>query len=126
MSLLQIFLPVIWTVVAVLVGLVLYKTSESVVQVRVARVTGSAAIAAIAFYGLYRATPRELLAPSTTGNLSIPVASMKLTQRYVEEALSNVRDDLAPHCQAGAVHKVQDALLQAQSDIRGYLASANP
>jgi hypothetical protein len=61
MSTLQILMPVVWTIVSTVVGLALYRTSEAIVQVRSARVAGSAAIALLAFYGLYRATPTSLL-----------------------------------------------------------------
>ena len=63
MSALQIFLPVIWTAVATGVGLLLYRTSQARVTLKGVRVAGSAAIALLAFYGMYRATPPTLLSP---------------------------------------------------------------
>ena len=99
-STLQILIPVVWAVVATLVGLALYRTSEAMVQVRAARVAGSAAIAVLAFYGLYRATPASLL---THGG------HLEVIQQQVDEAISR-NHDASVDCISGDRKHCQDEL----------------
>jgi hypothetical protein len=66
---LTLLLPVLWAVIATLIGLALYKTSKALFESqksnttasRRIRLTGSVTIAALAFYGMKWATPPQRL-----------------------------------------------------------------
>lgn len=67
MQVLRILLPVVWAVVAAVIGWLLYKRSTSRIELKWVAFTGAAVIAAAAFYGMYRATPTGLLADPQLG-----------------------------------------------------------
>jgi hypothetical protein len=115
---LQIVMPVLWTIVSTLVALALYKTSKVIVQAKGARVAGSAAIAVLAFYGLFRATPTKLLEP--------PAAQERyeVLQRDLDNAAARMpeakKDCLSAdhdHCLA-ALATIEANLQNAQDFIR--------
>jgi|HubBroStandDraft_6_1064221.scaffolds.fasta_scaffold259753_2 hypothetical protein len=64
---LTLFLPVIWALVGTAIGLLLYKSSSALYQGKGLRLTGSVVIAALAFYGMLRATPSGRLAGPQEG-----------------------------------------------------------
>ena len=67
MYLLQISIPVIWAIVAIVAGRLLYSYSTATVESRGIRITGAVLISMACFYGMYRATPDALLQPVPGG-----------------------------------------------------------
>ena len=91
MSYITLMLPVIWAVVATGIGLLLYKSSRAVfedsaqrqgLRNRRIRLTGSIVIAAIAFLGMERSTPRERL-------YELPVGSLIVQRSAIQEMYEN-------------------------------------
>ena len=76
---LTLLLPVLWAVIAMLIGLALYKTSKAFFESqskntsasRTLRLTGSVTIAALAFYGMKWATPPQRLQAIPDGAIVI-------------------------------------------------------
>jgi hypothetical protein len=79
-ELLSLVLPVLWALIGTLIGLLLYRSSSAFFSstqktqkgTRAIRLTGSIAIAAIAFYGMKAATPPERLLGARQGTVLVP------------------------------------------------------
>lgn len=90
-------LPVAWAVIATLIGIVLYRSSEAVFEnftgsngaKRSLRLTGSVVIAALAFYGIKVSTPAQNLVAANPGMAQVPVAEVRLA---ISKANENVND----------------------------------
>lgn len=83
---LTLFMPVIWALVGTAIGLLLYKTSSAFYKRKGLRLTGSVVIAALAFYGMLRATPSRRLEGPQVGMSSVHSASLE-TVRNMTNAL---------------------------------------
>jgi hypothetical protein len=85
---LSLLLPILWALIATVVGLLLYKTSEALFEskqkdetgTKRLRLLGSVTIAALAFYGMKYATPSERLRAAPI----IPEGSIVLKRNDVE------------------------------------------
>ncbi len=68
LDLIILFIPVIWAIVSALIGLILYKSSKAFFTLnhsnRQIRLVGSVVIAALAFWGIKNATPKNRLESS--------------------------------------------------------------
>jgi hypothetical protein len=77
MQILRLLLPVLWAVVSTVIGWFLYKWSTAKIESKGAAFTGAAVIAAAAFYGMFVATPRRLLADPELGAASRAAAELE-------------------------------------------------
>ena len=76
-EIITLFLPVCWAVVSTIIALVLYKSSEAFFESnnktkgkqRKIRIVGSVTIAAVAFFGMQYATPKERLKQLPKGSI---------------------------------------------------------
>ncbi|MCF6368345.1 hypothetical protein [Rhizobium halophilum] len=105
-DLLPVFLPVIWLLVATIVALILYRTSETLFEERAAkstqgrrvRLTGSVVIAALAFYGLKTSTSTAAL-DVRTGYLPVNEVRANLLAQKLATAASqlHIANECAGH-----------------------------
>jgi hypothetical protein len=86
LEILKLLVPVLWAMVAALIGRWLYRYSTAKFHVRWAGFTGSAAIALACFYGLYRATPRSLIERVPPGEIIVDEPRMKRISDLAESA----------------------------------------
>ncbi|ESZ56002.1 hypothetical protein X727_33005 [Mesorhizobium sp. L103C119B0] len=113
MEILKLLLPVFWAVVSTGVGVILYRTSSALFEskqlkdgtTRRLRLAGSVTIAALAFLGMWYATPRESLQPNLNGYA-----------QYKVEAINRIAD-LAQQINDKAVD-LSACLNEPQSDCR--------
>jgi hypothetical protein len=110
MSVLQLFVPIVWMVIATIVGLVLYRTSKAVVRLKSIRVAGSAAIALVAFYGMYKATPLSLLASPYSERA-------RVLQRDLADSLETL-NGATKDCLAPGPELCRRALITLQSQLK--------
>lgn len=98
-----IFLPVIWAIVATGIGMLLYRSSKalftaSTTQVRGIRLTGSAAIAAVAFFGIKWATPAATLNVVDPGQVVVSQSALETVAAKaddLEDELVTANGDVA-------------------------------
>ncbi|BCG65195.1 MAG: hypothetical protein methR_P3020 [Methyloprofundus sp.] len=92
------FLPVAWALIATLIGIVLYKSSDAFFeqtsgqknQKRTLRLTGSVVIAALAFYGIKNATPDQNLLATAPGMLQVSIAELQSIESKLEENINDL------------------------------------
>src|SRR5215467_11904438 len=118
------FLPVAWAIVATIIGLVLYKSSEALFEqtrrssgeTRRIRLVGSVVIAAVAFGGMKYSTPSAVLDPYPADSLLISKAKIQM----LLDQSSRVEDSLLP---LGACLSLE-AGKQCQKDYDSVLSAA--
>lgn len=95
MEMLRIFLPVIWVIVAVPIGVFLYRNSTAKLETKRLMVTGAGLISMLAFLGMYLATPRSFSECTTPGNSVVRAADLQRLRdetREVQERIAAARD----------------------------------
>lgn len=110
MTLLNIFMPVIWAVVAAAIGMSLYKTSDALVEEtsrqqirgRRIRLTGSAAIAALAYASMWYATVHDKNI-GLRENISQGYRTSVAVDRLTLEALAAVTNGDADSCKKALI-----------------------
>jgi len=93
-EILKIVLPIVWVVVASLVGWFLYRYSTTKLDTKWVVVTGAFLIAAACFYGLYRATPRSFTECVKPGELVVrepDIARLRDRARDLKERVNALR-----------------------------------
>jgi ABC-type phosphate transport system auxiliary subunit len=122
------FLPVIWAVIATIIGLALYKTSDAFFESsqnsggasKKIRLVGSVTIAAVAFYGMKLATPSNRLQGIPDGAVVISSADV----RALYDASSKL--DRSGLELEGCVHTedLEDCSRKVE-DVRNQISSLN-
>jgi hypothetical protein len=85
MQVLRLLLPVLWAVVATVIGWFLYKWSTAKIESKRLAFTGAVVIAAMAFYGMFRATPASLLLDPQLGAASRAAAELADTAAQADK-----------------------------------------
>jgi hypothetical protein len=91
-------LPVVWALVATLIAMILYRTSSGLFEQRVqkqtvtrrVRMTGSIFIAALAFVGLAKSTPPNVMTIESRDLVKVPVSEVRMLRdrvHYLENQL---------------------------------------
>lgn len=91
-------LPVAWALVATLIGIVLYRSSDAFFeqfsaskgQKRTLRLTGSIVIAALAFYGMKISTPEQNLVANAPGMLQVSSTELRSMENKVDENINDL------------------------------------
>jgi hypothetical protein len=104
MDMITLVLPVIWAIVATIIGIVLYRTSSALfhsverskTRTRTIRLTGSVAIAAFAFFAMKLATPTERLRTTNT----VVASQIGEIERATLEAQAALTNDDPSTCRA--------------------------
>lgn len=94
-DLLRIVLPLIWAVLAALIGWFLYRYGTVKIETRWAAITGAVVIALLFFYGMYRVTPgsiTECIAPGATVVLTSDAARVRALARDLRQDIASVRE----------------------------------
>jgi hypothetical protein len=95
-ELIRLLLPVIWAIVSTAIGLILYRTSSAFFEdtqqtqgsKRKIRIVGSICIAALAYIGLWRATPTSL-------QVGVPLDSQLVRQVDIHAAGESIQEAAA-------------------------------
>jgi hypothetical protein len=119
-DLITLLLPIAWASVATVIGLVLYRSSKALIQSvttseakkRTIRLTGSVAIAALAFFAMKWATPAQRL---TTTNAVIRGDLDRLQRSYLEAEAALAVNDI-PACRT-AVTEMGHVATQLRSEL---------
>lgn|GEM_PF-2921978 len=125
---LTLLLPVIWAIIATVIGLALYKTSDAFFEstqknkqgAKKIRLVGSVTIAALAFYGMRLATPSQRLQGINEGAVIVNSSDVKALYE-----LSTKLDNSSLELE-GCVHTedIEDCSRKVE-DVRNQISSLN-
>jgi len=131
MELLTLLLPVVWILVATAVGLVLYRSSEALVEDMVSektrrqrvRLTGAFAIAIVSFFAMKLSTPDSRLQLLPVGKVVVDESVVALVLAGSERT-SSISMLVAAKLAAGDVTAARESLRAMSQEVAQLQAAA--